>query len=327
MEKYEGITDFDEIIGGGKYVRTHKEGGEIYNFLNRKGYCYGYVQPVNKTENVSGGTINLKRLGASIDASSIVGVDVVLTATRPKEGGTYIIGWYKNATVFREKQDFDISEKENHFDTQGNQFGFRFLADYRDVTLLPSDRRVFKIPRATGKFPVKGGMGQSNVWYAQDLNNEGFFMSVRKLVDTGHFRLPTKHSPSKPNIEKNKLVESIAVNLTTEHFESYGYVVNSVEKDNYGWDIEASVENLTLKIEVKGLSGKVVNVELTPNEYKAFKAVENQFVYRLCIVTECLAESPKLHIFSFNIPSGEWVDESGKCLNIQLKTAASITLI
>ena len=175
MERYKGITDTDKIIGGGRYVKDNSEGGEIYNFLNRNGYCYGYVQPVNSSRNITGGTINIEKLGAPKGANSISNVDVIMTATSPTEGGTYVIGWYKNATIYRDKQYFDISQGSFGLDTQGNQYGYRFYAPYTEATLLPRDQRTLKIPRATGKSPVKGGMGQSNVWYAQDLKDEDFF--------------------------------------------------------------------------------------------------------------------------------------------------------
>ena len=265
MEKYQGVTEFDEILNGGRYVQTNRDGGEIYSFLNRKGYCYGYVQPVNRTGSVTGGTIKIEKLGAPRDSSSITGVDVILTATRPNIGGTFVVGWYKNATIYKNKQDFSSLQKSGHLDVQGNQYGYRFYAAYSDVKLLLPDQRNFKIPRATGLLPTKGGMGQSNVWYAQDLDDEQFFLSLRELTDYGNLKFRKKASRSKPDIEKNKLVESIAVDLTKQHFEGYGYVVNSVEKDNRGWDLEASAENITLKVEVKGLSGKIVNIELTPN--------------------------------------------------------------
>lgn len=326
MERYKGITDTDKIIGGGRYVKDNSEGGEIYNFLNRNGYCYGYVQPVNSSRNITGGTINIEKLGAPKGANSISNVDVIMTATSPTEGGTYVIRWYKNATIYRDKQYFDISQGSFGLDTQGNQYGYRFYAPYTEATLLPRDQRTLKIPRATGKSPVKGGMGQSNVWYAQDLKDEDFFKKVRDLIGSDRSKFSRKNIHSKPNIEKNKLVETVAIALTTAHYESYGYVVDSKEKDNRGWDLEASTENIILKIEVKGLSGKIVNIELTPNEYKAFIAVENQFLYRLSVVTECLTESPKLHIFSYNIPSSSWINEDGQRLKVIEKHAATISL-
>lgn len=62
---------------------------------------YGYVEP--------GGRINLERLGAArlgvvYGADSVSDILIVWTAKRP-QGGIYIVGWYKNATVYRDYQD------------------------------------------------------------------------------------------------------------------------------------------------------------------------------------------------------------------------------
>ena len=238
-----------------------------------------------------------------------------------------IVGWYKNATVFRKKQEFDESQGVPDRDTQGNQYGYRFYALANQVIRLHPDARVIAVPRATGASPVKGGMGQSNVWYAQSLDDGGsFLIQIRKLIDDRSPTVFKKNRRPKPDVERNKLVETIAIAVSRDYFENYGYVVESVETDNSGWDLEASTTEIKLKIEVKGLSGTALNVELTHNEYKAFTAADNMFTYRLCVVTECLSKLPKLKVFTFNIPSKKWLSESGDCLRIQEKVAAQITL-
>lgn len=325
MEEYEGITETDKIIGGGKYVEANNDGGEVYNFHNRAGFCYGYVQPVNpkSSNSVSGGVIKIEKLGASEDAKSISNIDIILTAKRPT-AGTVIVGWYKNATVYREKQEFD---KSKHHDTEGRQYGYRFYAEKSNVTLLKPDERVVEIPRATGKRPVKGGMGQSNVWYAQKLEDGGVFLSeVSALLNHGNIYKNKSRSSHKTDADKNKLVETIAIELVTEHFNSYGYIVNSVEGDNLGWDLNAISGDIELKLEVKGLSGLNVNAQLTSNEYTAMLSSVNQFTYRVCVVTNCLGKEPKLNVFSFNLPSNSWVNQNGEILKIQEKLAAILTI-
>ena len=41
-----------------------------------------------------------------------------------------------------------------------------------------------------------------------------------------------------------------------------------MEKENLGWDLEARHKTTTLKIEVKGLSGSIVSVQLTSTSLK-----------------------------------------------------------
>jgi len=96
MDYYEGISKGkDKILGGGRYVIQHGYGFEIYNFLHGAPRIFAYVQVK--------GTNNLTRLGAAPDADRIDGVTVVWAARRPT-GGVYVVGWYLNATVFKEYQ-------------------------------------------------------------------------------------------------------------------------------------------------------------------------------------------------------------------------------
>ena len=171
MENYQGITGTDKIINGGKYVNANQVGGEIYNFNNFDGFCYGYVQPVSRKTNISGGRINLNQLGARTKDEFITGIDVVLTAYRPKseifDGGTVVVGWFKNATVYRNKQD---KHPKQFYDIQNQLFGYRFKTEFHNATLLPVNERNLIVPRAGGLNGNKGGLGQSNVWFALNLN-------------------------------------------------------------------------------------------------------------------------------------------------------------
>ena len=97
MNKYNGISG-DSIERGGKYNK-HAVGHEVCNFTNNKGTVYGYVQPV-------GDSIKIEKLGASKKDEAIDGVTVVWTAG-PESGGTVVVGWYEDATVFRNLQTID----------------------------------------------------------------------------------------------------------------------------------------------------------------------------------------------------------------------------
>lgn len=145
MDQYNGLGS-DTIAGGGSLANEEK--GEVYNFLNRDGVTYGCVQP-------SGSNMNINRLGAKDGDESIDDILVVWMATRP-EGGTVIIGWYKNATVHRAIQQRPLGEKGS-----SEIQSYYAKAATRDCTLLPVDKRTFKVPRGQ-----KGQPGRSNVWYA-----------------------------------------------------------------------------------------------------------------------------------------------------------------
>lgn len=114
-------------------------------------------------------------------------------------------------------------------------------------------------------------------------------------------------------------VERAAVEETNKHFTAEGYVVDSVERDNVGWDLQAGRGPIMLRLEVKGLSGPEMCVELTPNEYARMQEYRDS--YRLCVVTNALAD-PKLAIFAFSSDIQSWADQEGRPLAIQEIVAA-----
>lgn len=114
-------------------------------------------------------------------------------------------------------------------------------------------------------------------------------------------------------------VERIAVEETARYFISNGYIVDSVEKDNVGWDLVAVRGQETLRLEVKGVSGADICVELTPNEYA--KMQEYCDSYRLCVVTSALT-NPQLTVFVYDNDTQCWADEDGRPLEIEKRVAA-----
>ena len=115
MVHYRGNNAKDQIKGGGSYRDDDKH--EAFNFLSINGKCYGYVQPVRW------GGINIERIEKGCKDDKLSNVLVVWIATHPSAGGTYIVGWYKNANVFksfqdsknpqRNKYDYNIVAKDN----------------------------------------------------------------------------------------------------------------------------------------------------------------------------------------------------------------------
>ena len=98
MEYYQGLRNGDNILKGGKYPVKTGKGHEVCNFAKYKNECYGAFQ-------APGVEIDIQRIGAIPGDEQIEGVTVVWTASRP-QGGTVIVGWYKNATVFRKYSVF-----------------------------------------------------------------------------------------------------------------------------------------------------------------------------------------------------------------------------
>lgn len=311
MERYQGLRRGDQIVGGGSYVKEEGRGHEICNFAPSGNVLFGYVQP-------PGAQIDIRRLGASSDDESINGVTVIWTATRPT-GGTAVVGWFKNATVFREYQKF---RKPPSLHKQNGIDGYWISAPTDQANLLPVDERTLEIPRQ-----VKGGMGQANIWYADKPESASIVRRVLELVAGKRAKpVAVKGRKGKQDQDRKAQIENSAIRLCCKHFEGLGYTVESVEKDNLGWDLEATSGKTVLRVEVKGLSGSSFSVELTPNEFKAF--AEQADAYRLAVVTNAL-ESPKLFICRYSKEHKNWVVDSmaNKSLQIEIRQSASIKCI
>jgi hypothetical protein len=308
MENYHGQTKKDQILGGGAYVKAKGMGHEVCNFLPHDSICFGYVQPPG-AKDAGEGHIRIEKLEAK-NADSVDDITVIWTATRP-DGGTVVVGWYKHATVYGTFQPFKVAPPIH---SANGLYGYWITAASADVMLLPMDERTLAIPRQ-----VKGGIGQANIWYAQSAESEATVRAVLALVGGKRTSASTAHSRT-TDPEHNAKVESAAVHTTRQYFESCGYAVESVEADNVGWDLEATSGKLTLKIEVKGLSGQAPIAQLTPNEFKAFD--EKNPDYRLAIVTTTLKE-PHLMVCRFSSERQAWVVDAEPGATISIKRVES----
>ena len=81
--------------------------------------------------------------------------------------GSVIIGWYKDATVFRDLQKPPDNSNRRY---KGEEVEYYVKAKEENCLLLPVDERTFEIPRG------RGWMGQANTWYA-DQEDKGTFKS------------------------------------------------------------------------------------------------------------------------------------------------------
>lgn len=178
MEKYQGLNG-DSIQGGGGFVQEHGYGHEMFNFLPWQGRMYGYAETKR---------VNIERLGARPNAKSVSGILGIWVARNPNSGGTFIVGWYDNATLYREPQEpiwaanRRISEyitkdiKAVPGDTDKHAF-FIISAEAKDCQLIPPSERIFQIPRGG-----KGDMGRRNLWYADDTNKVRFREQVVSYI-------------------------------------------------------------------------------------------------------------------------------------------------
>lgn len=311
MRNYKGITDTDKIYGGGKYVDDNEYGSEIFNFLPFKGNMYGYAR-------CSGG-INIERIGADPGSNSVKDVLVVWVANSPSIGSC-IVGWYKNAVLFREHQK---APKYSNRYYNGGYLGYIAKAKEKDCFLIPVSKRSLKVPRG------KNGIGQRNIWYADNPKNKPFISKVIDLVYKNKYpstrvKMKKKSSRWQVDFEKRKRVEISAIKSIWDYYERQGYSVYSVEKENKGWDLEAVKGKDALRLEVKGLSHNDISIDMSPNEYKKMNSHRNS--YRICVVSNALRKKPTISIFIYSPVIKGWEDDIGKILNISEVVSARLTV-
>jgi hypothetical protein len=323
MPSYDGV-DNEEIINGGSYITEHGFGGEVYNFRNSGGRSYGYVMTQSNS-------LNLARInfGKKVNGDMLENVLCVFVATHPK-GGRKIVGWYRNAKVYAEYQEYlgvDREIKTAYEDWNDSQVGYYAVADNKNVTLLTEEDRL-----GTPEFPKgKGGIGRSNVWYADSEIGYEFRQKVIDFIKE-HEKKATKLAEieykrkrqSKVDVESKKKVEEIAIKQTIEYYADYGFSCKRVDKENLGWDLEFSKGKVKLLVEVKGLSQSYISVQLTRNEYEKMRHYKD--CYRLAVVANCYEENPSINVFSYDRDKNGWFDEFRNELSIEEIVAARCEL-
>ncbi len=166
----------DRPYNGGSYVEKHNDAAECMNFKVIGGKCYGNVSIGSPNqEDARRGVYRKLRLEnfnpAYKGLDKIDDVLVVWVARENRPGGsTRIVGWYRNATVYRDYQCFK------------NYIYCNVLADSNNCYLLDERDRKKTIPQA-GKGAYSYGKGESNVWYARGDEAKSFVSSVIDYIN------------------------------------------------------------------------------------------------------------------------------------------------
>ena len=113
---------------------------KFFNFRSYGENVYGYVHP--------GGAVSINRLGAADADDHVDGVLAIWVATNPEETGSYIVGWYANATVYRNWQA-PPPDPDRHIENVNEDIGYYVTVLAENAVLLPSDERLFWVPNAT----------------------------------------------------------------------------------------------------------------------------------------------------------------------------------
>lgn len=172
MPEYSGKPG-EPIFSTHGYVIENQVGHERWNYKQEGDRIRGYVPIRGKATENAPGEIAIEKLGASKDDDLIKDVTVVWFANNPDTPKqAYVVGWYRNAIVYREAQ-------------------FRRHREYRmecavsDATLLAPSARTFAIPhvRSAKGRELGFGYGQSSIWYA-DKAPSNFLKTIRAFLDS-----------------------------------------------------------------------------------------------------------------------------------------------
>ena len=142
----------ESAYSGDRWVAAGNTPFEAVNFLSVDGFYYGYVA-IPSAHNLS-----INNLGARAGDDQVEGILVLFCAPHPATKDLLLVGWYKNATVYRNWIDRP--------DSQPVRF-VRFKST--EATLVEEIQRGFFIPRAKDKLSI-GGIGQAPIWYGLNEN-------------------------------------------------------------------------------------------------------------------------------------------------------------
>lgn len=180
MKFYRGkIAGIDVPISSAEYVRLYGEGHEEYNFDivrldNGDKVCLGYFS----TKSMDGHKDNKLHIEKieGIPGDSDCADNVLVIWCAPQyitDNRTVVVGWYLNATVFRDYQNIEFDN--------GYVQSYNVLAKADDCVLLPyteRNRYCWNVPRKRKK-GAAFGFGQANQWYALEEKAQPF---ISKLV-------------------------------------------------------------------------------------------------------------------------------------------------
>lgn len=317
MKNYDGISADDFPINGGKFIDENGHGHEVLNFRRHGKYVYGYVQAKNHT-------INVDRIGAE-GADFVDGVTVVWRARSRR--GSVVVGWYKNARVYRNAQEPSESRAYS-FRGKKHRPGYSIRSLVGDAVLLKPSQRLLRVP-----VTHKGFGSQTFVSFLEADNPEvhRFKNELKTLMK----RVESDQSPAVSNgkrgtidVEERSAIEKCAILAATSFYEELGYSVQSVEYEKCGFDLHVMNEEEELHVEVKGTKARThqtAAVLLTPNEFRTSR--EKRKTYRIVVVADVPAK-PKLAEFAWCDKRKRWVcDESLLMLQVAEVVGASLTAV
>ncbi len=149
----------------------HSFANERLNFANEGGYVYGFVERNDSR-------IALEKLGGSKNDPEIDGVTVIWFAVPREDNRPRIIGWYENATAYRDAKDPARGSPRK-------KWQYSFKAKYEDSHLVPvSQRFLLEVPAKRHRTD-RGYIGERFWFYPESSPNYAKFLESFRLMARG----------------------------------------------------------------------------------------------------------------------------------------------
>lgn len=189
MKYYKGIyPNLDEPLNGGNYVSKQKDAHEKYNFhpfvingeFNNDEVCLGFfsTKSTNKTDS---NQLHIEKIeGAVLEDDVIYDVLVIWCAKQAEyDNRTVVVGWYKNARVYRY---YNVVEFACDGGEKDEQY-YSVAAKADNCVLLPVAERSrytkWNVPRKRPK-GADFGFGSANVWFGSEDRAKNY---INKLAE------------------------------------------------------------------------------------------------------------------------------------------------
>lgn len=274
MTFYCGVKRGDsKVIGGGSY-NTTGVGSEQLNFSPIGKRLNGFVQSIRSHP------LKLERIARNAgEADSLDGVLVVFIAQRPGERGQVVVGWYQDATVYR-----DVRPDPRR--TRAADRVFNVQTSKSLGVLLPTNERYKFVPGG------KGAFGQANVCYSLESNGKAKKAPWMKAVIEYTRTYRGANILAQPEIEEQnqsseradairaasqgqgfaatatqrRAIEQLAMKRALAHFRKHYQVVTNTSQQKGVLDLCCGSAAKKLRVEVKGTTTTGESVILTRRE-------------------------------------------------------------
>ena len=223
MKHYDCLNYEEKPINGGQYIIDTGDAFEKYNFHRcEDGMVRGFVETKYvggyKNGNRTPKQLHIENIDPSYkEQDEIDYVTVVFCAKNPDKNidKTVIVGWYKNAKVYRNRKEY--LERPFNLETK-----------YEHAILLSEDERTFEIPRAKSN-DDNIGFGQANIWYANKNEHKSFVDEVLKYIDA-YTKEKYEKDVSKENLTQDDELNEEITNHRFNGDETFEYTKEVVKK-------------------------------------------------------------------------------------------------